>query len=370
MEKKTSKLQKIKNYLLYCGIEKKEYFQVKDPVGQANHKALDYWSVLVSIFWIYCIVMSFFAVDYRRCRPAYIISLSACIISFICSRFVVTRFPKTLMLFKFFFRFSLIGGGIAIALFHPDVRSLTMFAVAIISPSIFIDSTVSSLLVHFTAFVLYYILGINFMPAEIFYWGLGNFVLFSVFGFFIGNAINKERIERYVYGEYEKKFAEAQMRYANYDSMTGLKNRHAFEEMMTQLENDLPSELCIIMADINGLKQTNDTLGHKAGDELIIGTSQCLKAAFEGVDTIYRIGGDEFCIITTDTVENAKICFSRLEELISQWHGQYIDSLSVSTGAASVKNHDDLDSTIIEADQKMYENKRQYYEKIGEKSHH
>ena len=356
---------KFYNYLRYGGIDKKEYEQIKDSVAQANHKSLNYWSVLVSLFWIYCIVMSFFAPDYHRCRPAYIYSLAACVIIFFCSRFLVTRFPKSLQLFKFIFRLSLLGGGIGIAICQPDVRSLTMFVVAIISPSIFIDSTLSSLLVHFTALVAYYYLGLFLMPAEVFYWGLGNFVLFSIFGILIGNAINKDRFERYVYAEYEKKLAEAQKRYANYDSMTGLKNRHAFEDMMAQLKYSLPPDLCIVMADINGLKQVNDTLGHKAGDELITGTSECLSAAFDGIDTIYRVGGDEFCIIMTDTIENAQNCLSDLDKLISQWHGKYVNSLSLSTGVASSEKHEDIDSVLTEADRKMYEYKNRYYSELG-----
>lgn len=190
-------------------------------------------------------------------------------------------------------------------------------------------------------------------------------MLFSAFGLLIGNAINKERFERYVYAEYEKQLAEVQMHYAFIDRMTGLKNRHAYEDMLTQLAKDPPDELCIVMADINGLKITNDTIGHKAGDELIIGASECLSAAFDGIDTIYRIGGDEFCIIITEPIEKTQLCLSRLKELTANWRGRYIDSLSVSTGVASIKDHDDVESVFAEADKKMYEFKRDYYTNLG-----
>ena len=51
------------------------------------------------------------------------------------------------------------------------------------------------------------------------------------------------------------------------------------------------------MSDVNGLKEANDTLGHEAGDELIIGSAECLEKSFEGINTIYRLGGDEFTVI-------------------------------------------------------------------------
>lgn len=356
---------KLKNHILYGGIDKVEYKRVRGQIAEANLKALRHWSVLVSFFWAYCIIMSFYAADYGMCRPAYIIALGFCAFSYLCSRFIVTRYPNTLSVFKYIFRLSLLGGGIGIAVCQWGLRSLTLFAVAIISPSIFIDSTVSSLIVHCSALVLYILLGSNTISPDIYSWGLVNYILFSIFGLLIGNAINKERFERYVYAEYEKELAEMRMRYAYFDRMTGLRNRHAYEDMLLKLEEDPPSEFCVIMADINGLKKTNDTIGHKAGDELVIGASECLTAAFEGIETIYRIGGDEFCIIMIGSLEKAKLYLSNLEALMLQWRGSYIKSISVSTGAASIKDHEDVDSVIAEADKKMYESKQKYYLSIG-----
>lgn len=366
-----SVFEKLKSVFFYAGVGKKDFKQVRGQIDEANLKSLRYWSVLVSLFWIYCLCMSLYAKDYEMCRPAYFISLCTCIVIFFCSRFLVPRFPKTLPLLKYLFRLSLLGGGIGIAVCQWNLRSLTLFAVAIISPSIFIDTTASSLVVHFSALGLYILLGRNVISPDIYYWGMNNYMLFSVFGLLIGNAINKERVERYVYAEYEKQLAEVQMQYAFFDRMTGLNNRHAYEDRLTELSENPPAELCIVMADINGLKVTNDTIGHKAGDELITGASECLSAAFEGIGTIYRIGGDEFCIIVTEPIEKTQLCLTRLEELTADWHGSYIDSLSVSTGVASIKDHDDVEAVFAEADKNMYENKRIYYTELGvDRSYH
>ena len=309
--------------------------------------------------------MSFFKDDYEMCRPAYIIALCCMVFSYICARFVMTKYPNTLSFFKFLYRLSLLGGGVGIAVCQWNLRSLTLFAVAIISPSIFVDNTVSSMIAHLCTLVIYIFAGINVIEPDIFYWGLANFMLFSVFGFLIGNAINKQRFERFVYADYEKKLADMQMRYAYFDRMTGLRNRHAFEDRLIELEKNPPSEFCIIMADINGLKEMNDTIGHKAGDELIIGASECLSAAFDGIETIYRIGGDEFCIIMTGSIEKAQECIAKLEVLLSKWHGRFINSVSLSTGVASIKNNDDIDSVIYEADKNMYDCKRNHYNNLG-----
>ena len=309
--------------------------------------------------------MSLNAADYAMCRPAYAIALGSCIFTFLCSRFVIPRYPDTLSLFKFFFRLSLLGGGIGIAVCQWNLRSLTMFAVAIIAPSIFIDSTLSSLLVHLTALILYILLGRNTIAPDIYSWGLGNYILFSIFGFLIGNAINKQRFERFVYAESEKTLVEMQKRYAYYDQLTGLKNRRSYEEKLLQLAENPPPEFCIITADVNDLKWTNDSIGHLAGDELITGASECLATAFEGIDTIYRTGGDEFCIILEGPIETAKQCLEKLEKVVAQWKGNYNSSVSISYGAASNKDHDTVESIISQADKNMYEYKRNYYASRG-----
>ena len=361
MQKGSRFAEKMKNYLLFGGISKEEYDQVHPSVAAANHKSLTYWSVLVSFFWIYCLVMSLNAADYKMCRPAYAAALGVCIFTFLCSRFVLPKYPDTIFLFKFIFRFSLLAGGVGIAVCQWNLRSLTMFAVAIVSPCNFIDNTLSSVLAHLTVLVIYILFGQNAISPDIYSWGLGNYILFSVFGFLIGNAINRERFERHVFAESERTLLEEQKVLANYDQLTGLRNRRSYEEKLLQLAQDPPSEYCVIMVDINGLKKVNDTIGHIAGDELITGSSRCLTAAFDGIDTIYRTGGDEFCVIMDGSIEKALLALARLEEITSQWKGRHNRGLSVSFGAASSKDHDSVESLVIEADRKMYEYKRDYY---------
>ena len=115
----------------------------------------------------------------------------------------------------------------------------------------------------------------------------------------MGHFINKTRYERYVFAESALQLAELQTRYAYYDQMTGLQNRRAYSEKVEQLSKQLPVPCTLVMADINGLKETNDTLGHEAGDELIIGSAECLRKSFDGIETLYRIGGDVLKKLTT-----------------------------------------------------------------------
>ncbi len=119
------------------------------------------------------------------------------------------------------------------------------------------------------------------------------------------------------------------------------------------------------MMDINGLKETNDTYGHEAGDELLVGAAECLRRSFAGIDTIYRIGGDEFCVIVTDAEADVAQDLARMEELCAAWKGQYINGISIASGFASTEDCPDFASIVKAADQRMYANKNNYYKSSG-----
>ena len=80
---------------------------------------------------------------------------------------------------------------------------------------------------------------------------------------------------------------------AYHDELTGLRNRQAFKEACDTVS---PKEVCIGPVDVNNLKQTNDTMGHKYGDILLKSVAEALMGVF-GQDNVYRIGGDEFSVL-------------------------------------------------------------------------
>ena len=161
------------------------------------------------------------------------------------------------------------------------------------------------------------------------------------------------------------KLAEMQTKFAYYDQMTGLKNRRAYSEKLDELAKGMPANLCVVMADLNGLKRANDTMGHEAGDELIIGASECLSQAFDGAGTVYRIGGDEFCVIMERTLPEAMHCLERLAEVSSGWKGRFINGVSLSCGVETNQDCTDIEAIVKEADRKMYAEKSNYYRNSG-----
>jgi diguanylate cyclase (GGDEF)-like protein len=98
----------------------------------------------------------------------------------------------------------------------------------------------------------------------------------------------------------EKENSEAFRSMANTDSMTGVRNKHAYMETESQLNLKIRGgaidKLALVACDINGLKYVNDTLGHAAGDQLIKDASSLICDIFSH-GSVYRTGGDEFVVI-------------------------------------------------------------------------
>ncbi|MCH3917450.1 MAG: GGDEF domain-containing protein [Spirochaetia bacterium] len=83
----------------------------------------------------------------------------------------------------------------------------------------------------------------------------------------------------------------------DYDMQTGIKNREAFEKRMLRIPRENKSATLFVF-DLNNLKLTNDTFGHKAGDEMIAVAAASINLCFREYGDAYRIGGDEFCVIS------------------------------------------------------------------------
>ncbi|MCR5175514.1 MAG: transporter substrate-binding domain-containing protein [Anaerovibrio sp.] len=155
---------------------------------------------------------------------------------------------------------------------------------------------------------------------------------------------------------------------ARHDSLTGLLNRHSFNEFVDTHGKKHPKNNIIIVAmDLNGLKTVNDTLGHDAGDELIIGAAKCMQQVLSPFGQVYRTGGDEFMAIIEASPEKLSDIILELNDAIEAWHGVRVKTMSISIGTSY---NDDaakmtLNELIILADQQMYKDKANYYKRMG-----
>lgn len=142
------------------------------------------------------------------------------------------------------------------------------------------------------------------------------------------------------------------------DQLTGLYNRRGLlllAEEQFLLARRAKADVLVFYADLDGLKQINDLQGHDAGDKAIIDAALALRGTFRGSDIIARLGGDEFVVIIIEAEEpSVPSLLERLEQRLAERH------LSMSVGVVSFDSQKDtsLDNLIADADQAMYEVKR------------
>lgn len=367
-------LEIIKQLLFYSSSFDSNLDTVKVQIMEENRRFAVIWSSAQMLYWTYCLFMSTKSPDFMICRNIYFTSLAICAVALSLAYFVAPKASKLIVPICMAVDIALLGAGVGIArLLAP--KTIVIFASVLIVPVFFICDTLSTLILLVINATVFTAIGINSMEVEAFRWTLTNMLVFSSVGLTLGYYVNKTRFERYYYAESamqlaesNAKLAELQASYAYSDEMTGLQNRRAYAERIDQYIESVPSDCCVIMADINGLKKMNDTYGHAAGDELIIGTAECLRQSFHNVESIYRIGGDEFCVIMNGTAENVKDCLRQLRTIASQWKGRFINGISISCGFASDKEFDDFTSMLKAADERMYEYKRNYYVSSGNDS--
>lgn len=152
-------------------------------------------------------------------------------------------------------------------------------------------------------------------------------------------------------------------RMAYTDALTGVGNRAAFERELDQLKDQVADRQAIwcISVDINNLKETNDTFGHAAGDQLIIGMSDILRSVMCELSEVYRTGGDEFILFVVD-VDEAEIekGRQRLRKALDTYNAAHAIPISFALGVDHFHygEEDTIDRLLIRADARMYADKK------------
>lgn len=146
---------------------------------------------------------------------------------------------------------------------------------------------------------------------------------------------------------------------STHDALTGLYNRTFFEEETARLERGRQHPVCIVMADVDDLKVTNDRDGHAAGDDLLRRTAQVLNASFRAEDIIARIGGDEFVVLLPNAdAAAAEQALTRVRKILHDHNAAHGGTrLRLSLGASTAEKGGALAEALKQADARMYQEK-------------
>lgn len=187
-------------------------------------------------------------------------------------------------------------------------------------------------------------------------------------------------LERLVYAQYEQMADTAQAHAAELarrdategemrrlsltDVLTGLHNRRGFfvhAEQIFKLAQRKHARSAVIFADVDGLKQVNDELGHETGDNLIRDAGAVFRESFRDADVVARLGGDEFVAYTLDDGQ-PEVILSRLHANLHAFNlmqeRPYRVAISAGIVGCDPASERDLLNYVVLADQQMYAQKR------------
>lgn len=162
--------------------------------------------------------------------------------------------------------------------------------------------------------------------------------------------VAEERAER-ARVECERAVAEAAT-----DVLTGAGSRRYWEDVLAAEEHRCARyghAACVVVVDLDGLKQQNDAGGHRAGDDLLRGAARALIEGSRATDVVARVGGDEFAILAVDTdLVTGRVLVERLATALAG------AGVRASLGLAERTTEEGLGGAWSEADRRMYASKR------------
>jgi len=158
----------------------------------------------------------------------------------------------------------------------------------------------------------------------------------------------------------DRKMYEEKLKYVStHDVLTGLYNRAFYEAQLERLGKGRQYPIGIIVIDVDGLKETNDTYGHAAGDKVICKAADVLKRVFRADDYVFRTGGDEFTMLLTETNHNAlQFVVNRINASLDEVNtADNKFELRLSMGIAIAEARENFYDALRMADLRMYEDK-------------
>jgi diguanylate cyclase (GGDEF)-like protein len=155
-------------------------------------------------------------------------------------------------------------------------------------------------------------------------------------------------------------------RLSNTDALTGLRNRRYFLDQLSQeyeRASRLKQPFALLSIDLDDFKAINDNYGHNTGDQALISAARAMESACRAVDTLARVGGEEFMVMLLDLddtqLEQVAERFRRaISETLIEPNGGKTFGLTASIGAASINPDTDVQTALRQIDEALYEAKR------------
>ena len=350
-------LEKIRNILLFTGVDRLNYELIKSKIAKTNRIVIVVFSAIATILLLIFFCLTFFIEVMQRNQKVYGLGMAFSILLFIFSKFIAKRYSSLVVSLVHVTVAAFYIYGILIGIFvSPEHTSVTFMVMLVFMPMLFIDRPIHSVVINTFYTLIFIILCYFNKDIHIASIDVVNAITFSVLGTISGIVVSHMKIRGYVVEQMLHEISRS-------DQMTQMKNRNAYELERTSVPNDARHSLACIYIDVNDLHIVNNTKGHDYGDEMLKYVAMQIKKLF-GEEYTYRIGGDEFIAFAPDVSDwEVTQKTAELKRVVEQ-NGYYV---AVGSKRKEVRNIN-LEALIKDAELEMYHEKDLYHEKCNSES--
>ncbi len=349
--------RKFRDLIFYAGLPREDYLLIKEKMNLSNRLNIVAFSLIASFTFSGLIIYGTIVQgDVLYNIPGYLGTLIFSLVMAVLNLTLSKKFPLLIHISVYIFMYVLLGFGIWLGTIqNPLERTAAFIAILVMLPTLFYVPPIGIIITTIISVSAYIYLAIQTQFGEVLRANVVNVTCFGVLSIATSSYIMTIRAKSYNSARISEYLSIT-------DQLTGIGNRRKYESVLDELRK-YSKNFTIVALDVNNLKKINDTLGHKAGDELITGAADCIKNSFGKYGQCFRTGGDEFIAIIKNYKGNPENIGKEFEELTHKWKGNLVDTLSVSYGMISTADNKDLstDELIIAADKLMYKSKARYY---------
>lgn len=330
-------------------ISDEEFKEIQNEACEENRKIIQYFFSFTSVLLAALFGVSFIYGPYVKLRLSYGLAFAMSVLLLLFIKKTPKHDLKSSLFVVYLSATIFLACGMSLAWNSPDDYSVTFICVLLIASIIYIEKPE-----RFTIFILSFMLVFVLMvlrvkSSSVRVTEIINVLCFGLVSIVINHILVRVKVDNFMLAKELKYLSEM-------DKLTDLHNRNHYELKLLDYEKSRQQSLACIYVDVDGLHELNNTQGHEAGDKMLRFIADKFKE-FYGEAHTYRIGGDEFVAFVFDREE------AEVKESTNLFRKAIIaGNYHVSLGFEYCREMTHIKEIIKKAEQKMYLDKRSYYE--------
>ncbi len=337
---------KIRNFLLFAGVDHTNYHMVLPKIKQTNRLMLTIASGFATVIIFVMLLLSFFVEGVKSNRLVYMIGFFTILIHFILSTFVAKKHDKLIKPLVYISYSIFYIYGISIGIFtDPDQKTVTFIVMLVLLPMLYIDRPIHSAFLSTCYVVIFIALCLERKTGSVLSNDIIDAIVFGSFGAFINVICSHHKIQGFIQQQELQEISRI-------DVLTKMNNQNAFKLDLYSMHRRYRHSLACVYIDVNGLHDLNNDEGHAAGDALLQYVAKQIVKCF-GHELTYRCGGDEFVAFCPDM--DRERLNETIEYLVSEVEKA---GYSIAIGYDITRNRlQSINELVDEADFRMQANK-------------